>query len=86
MPNAPIPGQLRLAQPLVLLILSLALPLGFPAMPQPAILPAGTAWARPKESHGAGAGRSGWRRWARLREDLCGRDARAPGGLHLLTC
>ena len=44
-------------------MLSLRLPLSFPAMLQPTALPAGTAWARPK-----------------LREDLCGRDARAPGG------
>ena len=29
---------------------------------------------------GAVAGRSGSRRWARLCQDLCGRDARAPGG------
>ena len=46
----------------------------------PATLPAGTACARPKQSPGAVAGRSGSRRWARLCQDLCGRDARAPGG------
>ena len=46
----------------------------------PPLLPAGTAWARPTQSLGALAGRPGWRRWPRLREELCGRDARAPGG------
>ena len=61
-------------------ILSLRLALSFPAMRQPVALPEGTAWARPKQNHGSVAGRSGSRRWARLREDLCGRDARAPGG------
>ena len=66
-------------------ILSLRLPLGFPAMPQPTTLPAGTAWARPKQSLGALAGRPGWRRWPRLRQELCGRDARAPGGLYSMT-
>ena len=60
-------------------ILSLCLPLGFPAMLQPTTLPAGTAWARPKQSLGALAGRPGSRRWPRLCQDLCGRDARAPG-------
>ncbi len=66
-------------------ILSLCLPLSFPAMRQPATLPAGTAWARPKQSPGVFAGRSGSRRWARLCQDFCGRDARAPGGLHPMT-
>ncbi len=66
-------------------ILSLCLPLSFPAMRQPATLPAGTAWARPKKSPGVFAGRSGSRRWARLCQDFCGRDARAPGGLHPMT-
>ena len=60
-------------------MLSLYLPLSFPAMRHPATLPGGTARARPKQSHGAVAGRPGWRRWARLCQDLCGRDARAPG-------
>ena len=60
-------------------MLSLRLPLSFPAMLQPTALPAGTAWARPKESHGAVPGRSKWGRWARLCQALCGRDARAPG-------
>ena len=59
-------------------MLSLRLPLSFPAMLQPTALPAGTAWARPKRGRaplpvdsGGGDGK--------LREDLCGRDARAPG-------
>ena len=60
-------------------ILSLCLALSFPAMRQQATLPAGTPWAQPKQSHGAAAGRPRWRRWARLCQDLCGRDARAPG-------
>ena len=37
-------------------MLSLRLPLGFPAMLQPTALPAGTAWARPKQRQGAAAG------------------------------
>ena len=61
-------------------MLSLGLPLSFPAMRQPAPLPAEIAWARPKQIPGAVAVRSGARRWARLCQDLCGRDARAPGG------
>ena len=60
-------------------ILSRCVPLSFPAMRHPATLPAGTAWARPKQSPGAVAGRPGWRRETRLYQDLCGRDARAPG-------
>ena len=60
-------------------ILFLELPLSFPAMRQPTTLPAGTEWARPKQSLGAVASRPGWRRRRRLRKDLCGRDARAPG-------
>ena len=58
-------------------MLSLRLPLSFPAMSQPTALPAGTAWARPKESQGAAAGRFRWRRWPRLCQAWCGRDARA---------
>ena len=54
-------------------------PLSFLAMRHPATLPAGTAWAGPKQSPGAVAGRPGWRRWPRLCQDFCGRDARAPG-------
>ena len=66
-------------------ILSLCLPLSFPAMRQPTTLPAGTAWDRPKQRHDAVAGRPRSRRWVGLREDLCGRDARAPRGLPPLT-
>ena len=62
-------------------MLSRCVPLSFPAMRHPATLPAGTAWARPKQSPGAVAGQPGWRRWPRLCLDLCGRDARAPGGV-----
>ena len=53
--------------------------LSFPAMGRPATPLAATAWVRPKQSPGAVAGRPGWRRWPRLCQDLCGRDARAPG-------
>ena len=51
----------------------------------PPLLPVEIAWARPKQSHGAVAVRSGSRRWVRLYQDLCGRDARAPGGLSPMT-
>ena len=54
-------------------------PLSFPAMAQPATLPAGTAWARQKQRPGRVAGRAGWMSWPRLCQDVCGRDARAPG-------
>ena len=60
-------------------------PLSFPAMPHPDALPAGTAWARPRQSPAAAAGRNGRRRWPRLCQDLCGRDARAPGELQSVT-
>ena len=66
-------------------MLSRCVPLSFPAMRRPATLLAGTAWARPKQSPGAVAGRPGWSRWPRLCLNLCGRDARAPGGLHPMT-
>ena len=59
-------------------ILSLWPPLSFSAMLQAATLSAGTASARPKESHGAVPGRSKWGRWPRLCQAWCGRDARAP--------
>ena len=59
-------------------ILSLWPPLSFSAMLQAATLWARTPSARPKESHGAVAGRSKWGRWPRLCQALCGRDARAP--------
>ena len=58
-----------------------ALPFGaarISVMWHPVSLPAGTAWARPKQCPGALAGRPG-RSWPRLCQDLCGRDARAPG-------
>ena len=51
----------------------------FSAVWHPATLPAGAAWARPKHCPGAVADQAGRRRWPRLRDDLCGRDARAPG-------
>ena len=45
-----------------------------------------------REPHGPGRSRGRaplpllrWRRWPKLREDLCGRDARAPGGLPPMT-
>ena len=60
-------------------ILSLWPPLSFSATLQAATLSAETASAGPKESHGAVAGRSKWRRWPRLCQAWCGRDARAPG-------
>ena len=49
MPNAPIPSQRRVQRPLVLLILSLGLPLSFPAMRQPAP-PAGGNRMAPAEA------------------------------------
>ena len=60
-------------------MLSLWPPLSFSAMLQAATLSAGTASARPKESHGAVPGRCKWGRWPRLCQAWCGRDARAPG-------
>ncbi len=57
---------------------SRCVPLGFPVMRHPASLPAGTAWARPKQSPGVVAGRPGWMKWPRLYQDGCRRDARAP--------
>ena len=41
---------------------SRSVPLSFPAIQHPANLPAGTPWARPKQSPGAVAGRDRWRR------------------------
>ena len=58
---------------------SRSVPLSFPGTRHPATLPAGTAWARPKQGPAAVAGRAGWRSWPRLCQNLCGRDARAPG-------
>ena len=54
-------------------------PLRFPAMLQPATLPAGTAWTRPKQSPGAVAGRAQVEEMGAALPVLCGRDARAPG-------
>ena len=51
----------------------------FPCDGAPCTLPGRTAWARPKQSPGGSAGRTGSRRWPRLCQELCGRDARAPG-------
>ena len=64
---------------------SRCVPLSFPAMPHPVTLPVETAWTRPKQCPGAVAGLPGRRRWPWLCQDLCGRDARAPGGLHPMT-
>ena len=64
-------------------MLSLRLPLSFPAMLQPTALPAGTAWARPKQRQGAcrrephGPGRSRGR--APLPVDSGGGDGRSCG-------
>ena len=52
--------------------------LSFRAALQAATTWAVTATARPKESQGAAAGRSRWRRCPRPCQTLCGRDARAP--------
>ena len=49
-------------------------------MPQPAILPAGTASVRPKQSQGAAGGPSGWKRWARLQGVCAGGTPALPGG------
>ena len=51
----------------------------FPCDAAPGHPAGGTAWARPKQGPGVVAGRAGWRRWPRLCQELCGRDARAPG-------
>ena len=59
-------------------------PLSFPAMGHPATL-AGKAWAGPKQSPGAAAGRPGWRRWPRLCQDCAGGTPALPGGHHSVT-
>ena len=64
---------------------SRSVPLGFPAMGQPATLPAGTAGDRPKQSPGAVAGRAGSRSWARPCRCCAGGTPALPGGLHPLT-
>ena len=60
-------------------MLSHCVPLSSPAMRHPATLPAGRAWAQSKQNPGAVVCRAGWERWPSLCQDLCGRDARAPG-------
>ena len=57
-----------------------SVPLGFPAIWHSATLPAGTAWARPKQNPGAAAGRAGWRRWVRLCQCCAGETPALPGG------
>jgi len=59
-------------------------PLSFPALWHPPTRLVGTAWARPKRSPLAVAGRAARKKWPRRCQVLCGRDARAPG-LHSLT-
>ena len=66
-------------------ILCLGLPRSFPAMAHPSTLPVGTAWARPKQSPGVFAGRSGSRRWARLCQCCAGGTPALPGGLPPMT-
>ena len=66
-------------------ILSLGLSLSFPAMAHPSTVPVGTAWARPKQSPGVFAGRSGSRRWARLCQCCAGGTPALPGGLPPMT-
>ena len=80
-------------------MLSLWWPLSFRAALQAATTSAVTAAARPKESHGAVSGSirvaelaeavPGLVRAGRPRSrgpSLCGRDARAPGGIHFVRC
>ena len=59
---------------------SRCVPLSFPAMRQPATLPAGTAWARPKQNRGAVASRAGSRRRVRLCQCCAGGTPALPGG------
>ena len=66
-------------------MLSLRLPLSFPAMLQPTALPAGTAWARPKQRQGAAAvdsGGGGGRSCGRI---CAGGTPALPGGLPPMT-
>ena len=55
-------------------------PLSFSAMRRPATLPAGMAWARPRQSPDEVACRAGWRRWARPRQCGAGGTPALPGG------
>ena len=66
-------------------MLSLGLPLSFPAIRQPAPTAGGNRMGPAEAEPWAVAVRSGSRRWVRLYQDLCGRDARAPGGLSPMT-
>ena len=77
MPNAPIPSQRPVQRPLVLLILSLGLPLSFPAMLQPV-------------DPGEGEGRDCERLWggrdARAPGGLSSRNVVAPEEVHRSSC
>ena len=66
-------------------ILSLELSLSFPAMRHPALLPVEIAWVRPKQRHGALAGRPGSRRWARPCQCCAGGTPALPGGHSPMT-
>ncbi len=59
---------------------SRSVPLSFPAMRHPATLPAGMAWARPRQRPDEVAGRAGWRRWARPCQCGAGGTPALPGG------
>ena len=77
MPNAPIPSQRPVQRPLVLFILSLGLPLSFPAMRQPV-------------DPGEGEGRDCERLWggrdARAPGGLSSRNVVAPKEVHRSSC
>ena len=77
MPNAPIPSQRPVQRPLVLFILSLGLPLSFPAMRQPV-------------DPGEGEGRDCERLWggrdARAPGGLSSRNVVAPKEIHRSSC
>jgi len=60
-------------------------PLSFPAMRRPAILPVETAWARSNQSPGSVAGRAGWRKWARSCQCCAGGTPALPGRHHPMT-
>ena len=59
---------------------SRCVPLGLPAMGQPATVPAGRPWAWPKQSSEAVAGRAGSRSWARPCQRCAGGTPALPGG------
>ena len=73
--EAPLRERGRLAR-----ILCVGWPLSFRMMWRPGTLPAGTAWARVKQSPGAVAGRAGWRRGVRLCQCCAGGTPALPGG------